>query len=77
MCIRDSVKIVMTHYPPHPYLDELRAAGVAAVAYGHLHLGSPPEVERQVHDGEAVQGVPLFCVACDRLGFAPRLIGAF
>jgi hypothetical protein len=71
------VKIVMTHYPPHPYLAELRAAGVAAVAYGHIHLGSPPEVERQAHDGEIVEGVPLFCVACDRIGFAPRLLGQF
>jgi len=71
------VKIVMTHYPPHPYLDELRAAGVAAVAYGHLHLGSPPEVEQQAHDGETINGVPLFCVACDRIGFAPRLLGEF
>ncbi len=71
------VKIVMTHYPPHPFLAELRAANVACVAYGHIHLGSPPEVERQAHDGEIVEGVPLFCVACDRIGFAPRLLGEF
>lgn len=71
------VKIAMTHYPPHPYLDELRAAGVATVAYGHLHIGSPPEAERQAHDGETVEGVPLFCVACDRIGFTPRLLGTF
>ncbi len=71
------VKIAMTHYSPHPYLAELREASVAAVAYGHLHLGSPPEAERQAHDGETVEGVPLFCVACDRIGFAPRLLGEF
>lgn len=72
-----ATKIAMLHYPPHPYLLELAAAGVAAVAYGHLHLGSPPEVERAAHDGEEVEGVRLFCVACDRIGFAPRLLGAF
>jgi predicted phosphohydrolase len=65
----------MTHYPPHPFLDEIRAAGgVAAVAYGHLHLGSPPEVEALAHDGGVVAGLRLFCVACDRIGFTPRRI---
>jgi hypothetical protein len=45
----------MVHYPPHPFLPELAAASVSAVAYGHLHLGSPPEVEALVHDGDAVK----------------------
>ncbi len=71
------VKIVMTHYPPQPYLADLAGAGVHAVAYGHIHLGSPPEAERLAVDGEVLDGVRLFCVACDRIGFAPRLLGEF
>lgn len=67
-----TVKIAMTHYPPHPYLAELQAAQVNAVAYGHLHLGSPPEVEAQVHNGELIGDIPFYCVACDRLDFTPR-----
>lgn len=69
-----AVRVAMTHYPPHPYLPELRAADLAAVAYGHLHLGGFPEDEAQVHDGEEVEGVRLFCVAADRLDFTPRRI---
>lgn len=72
-----STRIAMLHYPPHPFLSELAAAGVSAVAYGHLHLGSPPDAERAAHDGETVGGVRCFCVACDRIGFAPRLLGEF
>jgi len=71
------IKVAMTHYPPHPHLAELVRANVAAVAYGHIHLGSPPEAERQAHDGEPMEGIRLFCVACDRLDFTPRLIGEF
>jgi predicted phosphohydrolase len=71
------VKVAMLHYPPHPYLPDLAAAGVLAVAYGHIHLGSPPEAERTAHDGEEIGGVRCFCVACDRIGFAPRLLGEF
>lgn len=65
-------KLAMTHYPPHPFLASL--AGVAAVAYGHIHRGSPPEAESQAHDGEIVEGVRLFCVACDRILFTPRRV---
>ena len=72
-----AAKVAMLHYPPHPYLPILAAANVTAVAYGHIHLGSPPEAERTAHDGEEIAGVRLFCVACDRIGFAPRLIGEF
>jgi predicted phosphohydrolase len=72
-----AAKVVMLHYPPHPYLAELAGASVAAVAYGHIHLGSPPEAERTAHDGAEVAGVRLFCVACDRIDFTPRLIGEF
>jgi uncharacterized protein len=67
-----TVKIAMTHYPPHPYLPELRAAGVEAVAYGHIHLGAKPEEEALVHDGTEVEGVRLYCVAGDRLDWVPR-----
>lgn len=70
-----ALKVAMTHYPPHPFLDDLQNAGVATVAYGHLHLGSPPEAERQAHDGDDMNGIRLFCVACDRINFTPRLIG--
>ncbi len=72
-----AAKLAMLHYPPHPYLAELAAADVAAVVYGHIHLGAPPEAERTALDGETIGGVRLFCVACDRIGFAPRLIGEF
>lgn len=67
-----TVKIAMTHYPPHPYLSELRAAGVESVAYGHVHIGAPPAEEAQVHDGEEVEGVRLYCVAGDRVDWIPR-----
>jgi len=69
------LKIAMTHYPPHPYLAELAGANVAAVAYGHVHLGSLPEDEVLAVDGEIVGGVRLYCVACDRIDFTPRRIG--
>jgi hypothetical protein len=72
-----ATRLALIHYPPHPFLPLLTAAGVHAVAYGHLHRGSPPEAERQAHDGESVDGVRLFCVACDRIGFTPRLLGTF
>jgi hypothetical protein len=64
----------MTHFPPHPYLAELRAASVPLVAYGHLHLGGFLEDEALAHDGELVEGVRLYCVAGDRIGFTPRLL---
>jgi uncharacterized protein len=67
-----SVKIAMTHYPPHPYLNELRDAGVSAVVYGHVHFGAPPDEEKQVHDGAEIEGVRLYCVAGDRVDFTPR-----
>lgn len=70
-------KLAMVHYPPQPYLADLAEAGVCAVAYGHIHLGSPPEAERLALDGDVVDGVHLFCVPCDRTGFAPRFLGEF
>jgi predicted phosphohydrolase len=67
-------KIVMTHYPPQPFIKEIAEAGVAAVVYGHVHLGSLPEDEVLALDGDLVEGVPLYCVACDRIDFTPRRI---
>jgi predicted phosphohydrolase len=69
-----TTRLAMTHYPPHPFLDDVRAAGVPLVAYGHIHVGSLPEDEALAHDGELVDGVRLYCVACDRIGFRPRLL---
>ncbi|MBC8103548.1 MAG: metallophosphoesterase [Cytophagales bacterium] len=67
-------RLVMTHYPPQPFLPEIAAAGAAAVAYGHVHLGSLPKDEILAVDGALVGGVPLYCVACDRINFTPRRI---
>ena len=68
------IRIAMTHYPPHPFLPELKQAKVALVTYGHLHLGSPPADEVLAHNGETIDGIPFFCVAADRIDFAPRLV---
>lgn len=67
-------RIVMLHYPPHPFIDELVAAHVDAVVYGHLHLGSLPEDEAMYLDGERLGGIPCFCVAADRIDFTPKRI---
>ncbi len=69
-----SLRIAMLHYPPQPFLPELKAANIHAVTYGHLHLGSLPEDEALVLDGESVEGIRFYCVACDRIGFSPRRI---
>ncbi len=67
-------KIVMTHYPPQPFLRDIAEAGAVAVVYGHVHLRSLPEDEKLALDGDVVEGVPLYCVACDRIDFTPRRI---
>ena len=67
-----AVKIAMLHYPPHPFLSELREAGVAAVVYGHVHLRSLPEDERLAVADEVVEGVRIYCVAADRIDFTPK-----
>jgi predicted phosphohydrolase len=69
-----ATRLAMTHYPPQPFLDDLRTARVPLVAYGHIHIGSLPVDEAMAHDGDVVGGVRLYCVACDRIGFRPRLI---
>ncbi len=67
-------KIIMTHYPPQPFLSEIATSGVAAAVYGHVHLGAHPEDEVLALNGDVVDGVPLYCVACDRIDFTPRQI---
>lgn len=66
-----STKIVMTHFPPHPFLPELKTADVDTVVYGHIHRGSPPEMEELALHGEKIDGITLHCVACDRINFTP------
>ena len=66
------VRLAMTHYPPQPFMDLFMEAEVALVAYGHVHLGSFPEDEILAVNGDTVAGIPLYCVACDRIGFAPQ-----
>ena len=64
-------KIALIHYPP---LDEfapvLHEYGVSTVLYGHLHLNGSD----QLPPSEDWHGLRALCVACDRLGFAPRLV---
>jgi predicted phosphohydrolase len=67
-------KIVMTHYPPQPFLEDISAAGAVAVVYGHIHLNSHLEDEVLALDGDIVKGVPFYCVACDRIDFTPKRI---
>ncbi len=69
-----AVKVAMLHYPPHPFLGELREAGVAAVVYGHVHLRSLPEDERLAVADDVVEGVRICCVAADRIDFTPKRI---
>jgi predicted phosphohydrolase len=67
-------RIVMTHYPPQPFMEDIAASGAAAAVYGHIHLGSYSEDEVLALDGDSVNGVPLYCVACDRIDFTPKRI---
>lgn len=64
-------KLVMLHYPPHPFLDLLRAAGVDTCVYGHVHRDSLPEDEALALAGDRIDGVACWCVAADRIDFAP------
>ncbi len=65
------VKIAMLHYPPQPFLDILSAADVQVCVYGHVHLRSFPEDEALVCQGEVLEDVRCYCVACDRIAFTP------
>ena len=68
-------KIVMLHYPPHPYVADLKeAGGVAAIVYGHIHANSLPQDEALALNGEKLGGIPCYCVACDRIGMTPQLL---
>ena len=65
---------VLWHYPPFdqhrrpgPCVDLLEDAGVAACAYGHLHIQGQWSMAVQ---GE-VRGVRYGCVAADAVGFRP------
>jgi predicted phosphohydrolase len=69
-----ALKVVMMHYPPQPWLKQIRAAGAPFVAYGHVHRNSLPQDEKLAFYGQEVDGVMLYCVACDRIDFKPRLL---
>lgn len=68
------IKIAMLHYPPQPFLTILKEEGVDVAVYGHVHVNSLPKDEVLALDGESVDGIPFYCVACDRIDFTPRLI---
>lgn len=64
------VKIALIHYPPiDEFAELLKSESVSTVLYGHLHVSSsestPPE---------NWHGMRSICVACDRIGFRPKLI---
>jgi predicted phosphohydrolase len=63
-------KYALIHYPPIPaFLETLQRHCVDTVLYGHLHLnGSEAPLP------EEWRGIRALCVACDRLGFRPRLV---
>ena len=66
-------KIALVHYPPlDAFAPLLLAHGFSTVLYGHLHLNGP-----QTPLPEEWHGLRALCVACDRLGFAPRLVAVW
>jgi hypothetical protein len=67
-------KCVLIHHPPQPFADILEVHGVELCVYGHVHLGSFPEHEALVLNGERLGGVRCWCVACDRINFTPILV---
>ena len=72
-----ATKIALLHYPPQPFLDILVDAGVAVCVYGHVHVNSLPQDEVLAVFGQVLSGVTCYCVACDRVNFAPVAVGAF
>lgn len=65
------VKFALIHYPPlDAFAPLLHEHGVSTVLYGHLHLNG-----RETPPPEEWHGLRALCVACDRLHFAPRLVG--
>jgi len=65
------LKIAMLHYPPHPFISDLRDAGVQAVVYGHVHANSLPADEILALNGDSLEGIRCYCVACDRIDMTP------
>ncbi|MBC8142709.1 MAG: metallophosphoesterase [Armatimonadetes bacterium] len=70
-------KIVLLHYPPQPFLDILTGAGVSVCVYGHVHRNSLPQDEANAVFEQVIGGVVCYCVACDRIEFAPVWVGSF
>jgi uncharacterized protein len=68
------IKIAILHYPPQPFMPILKEFGIQMVVYGHIHLGSYPEDEAMAVFDEEIEGIRCWCVASDRLQFAPHLI---
>ncbi|MDX1935447.1 MAG: metallophosphoesterase [Capsulimonadales bacterium] len=68
------IKLVIMHYPPQLWLKQIKGAGVPLVAYGHVHRNSLPQDEKLAFLGEEFDGVKLYCVACDRIDFKPKLL---
>ena len=68
------VKIAMLHYPPQPFLPILKEFGIQKVVYGHVHLGSFAKDEAMAVFDEEIEGIRCWCVACDRINFAPQII---
>ena len=64
------IKIAMIHYPPSEvFLPTLEKYGVRTIVYGHLHSnGNDNPLPESWH------GMKAYCVACDRIGFKPRLV---
>ena len=64
------IKIAMIHYPPSEvFLPTLVKYGVRTIVYGHLHSnGNDNPLPESWH------GMKAYCVACDRIGFKPRLV---
>lgn len=70
------VKIALLHYPPQPFLDILTDAGVSVCVYGHVHLRSLPQDEILAVFEQVIGGIVCYCVACDRVDFAPVWVGS-
>lgn len=66
-------KIVMIHHPPiAEFLPVLQQYGVEMLLYGHVHLGGSDEVLPELWNE-----MRCYCVAADRIGFIPKLVGSF
>jgi hypothetical protein len=68
------LRVAMLHYPPQPFLPILKEAKVHLAVYGHVHRNSLPKDEALAVFGEPFDGIPFYCVACDRIDFTPSLL---